>query len=255
MLALKTITAICLLTIFTSNAKADPIEKTPYLVQFLDKKSNVVCVGTLIRPQYVVTAAHCFPNEDGRHITVVGGASDKTGKGIKRTISGIKIHDQYGARTMHSDVAVVKLDKPMEGEGVSTIEMCSSDLRRGIFLQITGWNQANKQTPLSKQLRTISARYAPDAMCKQYYKRYVEHDSMFCVFGKEVKGHCVGDSGSPAVYRGEFCGINAFGHWCNHGGQPNALTHVFRVRDFIEKAIEELDQVDEYDYDDYDYDY
>ncbi|XP_061394141.1 seminase-like [Musca vetustissima] len=254
MFALKAILAVCLLAVVLSKAKAN---KTPYLVQFLDKKGNVFCVGTLIRPQYVVTAAHCFPNEDGSKTTVIGGSgSGKSEDEIKRSISAVKIHDDYGARTMHSDVAVVKLNDPMEGDSIKTIEMCSNDLRRGIFLQIPGWNQANSKQPLSKQLRTISARYAPDAMCKKLYGRYVDHDSMFCVFGKEVKGHCVGDSGSPAIYRDEFCGINAFGHWCNHGGQPNALTSVYRVRDFIEKAIEELEQLNEYDYDEYsEYDY
>ncbi|XP_073821512.1 seminase-like [Musca autumnalis] len=243
---------------YVSSITADTIEKTPYLVQFLDKKGNLFCVGTLIRPQYVVTAAHCFPNEDGRQTTVIAGASDKAAENIKRTISKIKIHDQYDARTMHSDVAVVKLNQPLEeGERIKTIQMCSSELRKGIFVQIPGWNEASNKKPLTKQLRTISARYAPEAMCKQYFGRYVQHENMFCVFGKEVKGLCTGDSGSPAVYRNEFCAINSFGHWCNHGGQPNALTSVYKVREFIEKTIEDMEHdIEEYDYDDYsDYDY
>ncbi|XP_073821513.1 seminase-like [Musca autumnalis] len=220
-----------------SGGSITTIGTVPYVVQFRYASYwNLFCGGTLISPKYVVTAAHCFPSGKGDGVVVIGGVSNTDDEGEERYIDHITLHPEYHAETMHSDVAVIKLDEPMLGMNIKSIPLCSHQLRKGDLIQVSGWGQTNDTGPMSEELRTVLMPVSSKAMCKEEYGSFVEKN-MFCGSGFEAKGHCLGDSGGPAVHLGELCGVISFGYKCGEVGRTSAFTNVFTIRQFIEEVI------------------
>ncbi|XP_064547391.1 seminase [Drosophila montana] len=215
------------------------ISSVPYLVN-LRVAGNFICGGTLVTPTHVVTAAHCVKGVPASRLQVVGGATMLTdATGVRRSVEKVFTPKAFNTRTLHSDVAVLKLKSPLQGANVATIELCNSSFQAGDLIKVSGWGKTTENSKrVSQHVRSVDVALVTRRSCINQYKlRGAISDTMFCASVPGVKDACEGDSGGPAVYQNQLCGIVSWGLGCGRRNYPGVYTSVKTVRSFIDKAL------------------
>ncbi|KAJ2857647.1 hypothetical protein GGI22_003462 [Coemansia erecta] len=165
------------------------------------------CGGTIISPDYVVTAGHCVISEGqylpAANITISYGSQDATKQTKAKTIS-VTGHPKFlnnGKMDLAYDLALIK---------ISTIEFSTSTDRVAIYpgiidpgqnLMAMGWGitQANS---LSEILQGVVVTTGDVATCKASNSEFQSQNGpQICTLTKLTPGGstCVGDSGTSVV--------------------------------------------------------
>lgn len=215
------------------------IDRANYTVQLKNQYGMHSCGGALVTPRHVVTAAHCVEGQTPDMITVVGGATRSDEDGVRQGVQEIIMHPDYTYESGNADVAVLKLNGELSGANIDTIPLCDKYLDNFDFIQVFGWGWTEKEARATDELQTILIPVLDQDYCVEQYKNFHMHinDNMMCAAVPGVTDSCTGDSGGPAVYKRELCGVVSWGKGCGSVGFPGVYTRIVKVRDFIEKNI------------------
>ncbi|KAJ9575981.1 hypothetical protein L9F63_007081, partial [Diploptera punctata] len=221
------------------------ITKHPYQVS-LESNGNHSCGGSIISPDYVVTAAHCVVEEtsipimiDPSELQVRAGSSYREQGGSVHQVLNITLHPEFRDELLlHNDIALIKVSTPfVYNDAVKPIPIATQSPSSGAVAVLTGWGVTrevteNLQDYLPSQLQEVKLVINSGLKC-HFASKFFDNN-MLCVTGVMLfTGACYGDSGGPLVSNGKLVGIVSGGIFHCALGFPEIYSNAAKFREWI----------------------
>lgn len=210
----------------------------PYQVQVVTCRG--FCGGSIIRPNTVLTAAHCLIMENDRPILarqiMVFTGSTHLYKGQKYSVENVKVHKQYTGVKFEYDIGLVFIYNEFNfSHLVAPIQLTDIEPEIDTVCTVCGWGAQTEGGSISQNLQFtgVGVNYRRDCRII-YWMRARITSNMLCAGQKEPGDPCSGDSGGGLVCNDKLAGIVSFGIGCGRSDIPNVYTNVFRFLDWIE---------------------
>ncbi|KAL4928803.1 serine protease [Aspergillus undulatus] len=216
------------------------ISDYPYQIALLSSGS-LICGGSIISNQYVVTAAHCTDGATARSLSIRAGSSSSNSGGTVVGVSSIAQHPDYNSATVDNDISILTLSEELTfGDGIGAVDLPSSSAlpAAGTVGTLTGWGALREGGNVSPTLQYVDVPVVSKSQCSSDYQGFNEiTDSMVCA-GVEGGGKdaCQGDSGGPYVADGVLIGITSWGNGCAREGYPGVYSSPAYFRDYIQSV-------------------
>ncbi|CAH0394977.1 unnamed protein product [Bemisia tabaci] len=221
---------------------------------FFGFSSTHRCGGALLNENWIATAGHCVDDLLASQIRIRVGEYDFSSVQepypfAERGVAKKVVHPKYNFFTYEYDLAMVRLDNPLEF-APHIIPIClpgSDDLLIGENATVTGWGRLSEGGTLPSVLQEVSVPIISNDKCKSMFLRAGRHefipDIFMCAgFDDGGRDSCQGDSGGPLQVRGKdgkyfLAGIISWGIGCAEANLPGVCTRISKFVPWILETV------------------
>jgi hypothetical protein len=201
---------------------------------------GALCTGTLIAPEWVLTAAHCLEGASATSVNVLFGTVNiNQSQGVARQSVAVYPNPKFSQSSLGKyDIGLVKLAKPVTDVAIIPVNLVSDKAPVGIQVTMVGFGATAAGGGGSVGVEYIVEQTS--VACSAFAG---SNEDLLCFNQVSGKGKCQGDSGGPsfAMIDGRLTqvGITSFGD--QNCQQFGADTRTDAEREFLLQYIPQLE--------------